>query len=67
MACCITWTTVRFILQALKPGGTFLALDGVYMPDQTKLVKWLLDNDRGRFVRAEKGYKDLLSPCTRHE
>jgi len=59
--------TASLILQTLKPGGTFLALDGVYMPDQTKLVKWLLDNDRGRFVRTEKGYKDLLSPCTRHE
>ncbi len=46
----------------LKPGGTFLALDGCYRSGQSSFEKRLLDNDRGKFVRTEKAYRDLVEP-----
>ena len=44
-----------------KPGGAFLALDGVYTPDQSALAKWFLDHDRGHFVRTEAAHRAILS------
>ncbi len=53
--------TTSLVAEALKPGGVFFALDGVYTPGQDALAKWFLDNDRGRFVRTEAGYRTLLA------
>jgi 2-polyprenyl-3-methyl-5-hydroxy-6-metoxy-1,4-benzoquinol methylase len=52
--------TAETVSKALKPGGIFFALDGVYTPDQNAVAKWLLQHDRGRFVRTESGYRALL-------
>ena len=46
---------------ALRPGGRLVTLDGCYAPGQSRIAKVLLDNDRGRFVRAEPAYRDLAS------
>jgi SAM-dependent methyltransferase len=53
--------TVSTIERALKPGGIFFALDGVYSAGQSAIAKWLLDNDRGRFVRTEAAYRAILA------
>lgn len=47
---------------ALVPGGRLLTLDGVYTDDQSMLVKQMLRNDRGEFVRTESAYKALATP-----
>lgn len=47
--------------RALKAGGVFFALEGVYTPGQGALAKWFLDNDRGKFIRTEDGYRELLT------
>jgi SAM-dependent methyltransferase len=56
--------TVALTLQsahaALRPGGLFFALDGCYRDGQNALAKYLLDQDRGRFVRHEDEYANLL-------
>jgi SAM-dependent methyltransferase len=44
---------------ALKPGGTLVTLDGCFTCDQSRVVKWLLRQDRGRFVRPVEEYKRL--------
>lgn len=44
---------------ALVPGGRLVTLDGVYTDDQSALVKRLLRNDRGQFVRTEPAYRAL--------
>ena len=44
---------------ALVPGGRLVTLDGVYTDDQSPLVKLLLNNDRGKFVRKESRYRAL--------
>ena len=53
--------TVSTIKKVLKPGGVFLALDGVYTPDQSAFAKWFLDHDRGNFIRTEAAHRAILS------
>ncbi|WP_348262180.1 class I SAM-dependent methyltransferase [Telmatobacter sp. DSM 110680] len=52
--------TASAIRSALRPGGFLFTFDGVYVPDQNAIGKWLLDNDRGKFVRQEQSYRNLL-------
>lgn len=52
--------TLRHVRRVLKPGGFLFTADGCYAPRQSLLVRWLLDNDRGEYVRDEAGYRRLL-------
>ena len=45
--------------QALKPGGRFLTVDGCYTENQSRIARWMLDNDRGQYVRREPEYLAL--------
>ena len=45
--------------QALKPGGRFVALDGVWHPGQSPVARWVLRRDRGRFIRTADAYVAL--------
>jgi SAM-dependent methyltransferase len=47
---------------ALRPNGKILALDGCFRPGQSRLETWLLENDRGKHVRTEKEYLEILRP-----
>jgi SAM-dependent methyltransferase len=52
--------TLENIASALKPGGVLFTLDGCYEDGQSKVAKWLLDNDRGVHVRPADGYTAIL-------
>jgi SAM-dependent methyltransferase len=52
--------TLGHVREVLKPGGVLFTLDGCYAPGQSRLAKWLLDNDRGVHVRDEQAYRKLL-------
>jgi SAM-dependent methyltransferase len=52
--------TLANIRDALKSGGVLFTLDGCYREAQSRLAKWLLDNDRGKFVRDQNGYDLVL-------
>lgn len=45
--------------KVLKPSGVLFTLDGCFRKGQSAIAKWLLQNDRGTFVRTEQGYRDL--------
>jgi len=45
--------------RAMKPAGRLFTVDGVYEPGQRRIVRFLLDRDRGKFVRAQDGYVRL--------
>lgn len=45
----------------LKPNGRLLTLDGCYIPNQNKISKYLMDKDRGEYVRTPEAYKELVS------
>jgi cyclopropane fatty-acyl-phospholipid synthase-like methyltransferase len=45
--------------RALSPEGRLITLDGCYTTPQSALVRRLLDNDRGKFVRTEPAYRAI--------
>jgi SAM-dependent methyltransferase len=52
--------TLRAIRRALRPGGVLFTLDGVYVEGQPRFAKFMLDHDRGKFIRTADGYEALL-------
>lgn len=52
---------ISFASKNLKAGGRFITHDGCFIENQSKIKKWLLKNDRGRFVRTKEGYFKLFS------
>lgn len=60
---------ISLACDALAPGGRLVTYDGVYIDDQGPIARWVLSNDRGRFVRTLEGYRALTSPlfATRSE
>ena len=59
---------------ALKPGGKLVTVDGLYADGQASAARWLLERDRGEYVRSQKEYVGLASqvfsnikPSVRHD
>lgn len=52
---------IKWAKGILKPEGKLLTLDGCYISDQNKISKFLIDNDRGNFVRSVDEYTKLMS------
>ncbi|MBU1564940.1 MAG: class I SAM-dependent methyltransferase [Proteobacteria bacterium] len=45
--------------EALKVGGYLITFDSVYIPNQSKIVKFLIDKDRGQHTRTPERYVEL--------
>jgi ubiquinone/menaquinone biosynthesis C-methylase UbiE len=45
--------------RALKPEGRFLSFDGCFEPRQSRIARYFLSKDRGRFVRTREEYITL--------
>ena len=56
-------STVALAHEALKPGGRLVTRDGCLEAGQSWLVRLLLRNDRGAFVRSQEGYETQLRTC----
>jgi SAM-dependent methyltransferase len=54
-------TLFQIARDAMKPGGRLVTIDGVWTDDQSRIAKYLLARDRGRFVRREAGYREIAS------
>jgi len=52
--------TLSNVRDALTPDGVLFTLDGCYRNGQSRIARWLLDHDRGEFVRDEDGYDRVL-------
>src|SRR5690606_23814116 len=50
---------LRMAASALRPGGRFIALDGVLTENQGAIERAIVLRDRGRFVRSADGYERL--------
>lgn len=46
---------------ALRPAGRLVTFDGCYAPQQSRIARWLLAHDRGKFVRRREEYMHLAS------
>lgn len=53
-------SALRAIRSHLSEGGRFLAVEPHQYPGQHRIARFLISQDRGRFVRAEHGYSELL-------
>ena len=52
---------ISFAKENLKSGARFITLDGVFVQNQSVIKKWILKNDRGKFVRTKDEYFKLFS------
>lgn len=46
---------------ALAPGGRLVTIDPCLVPGQNSIARFLITRDRGRNVRSETGYRDLVT------
>jgi SAM-dependent methyltransferase len=53
---------VRLVSRASRPGGRLVTLDPCLVTDQPRLARFLVEHDRGRYVRPVHAHRDLLSP-----
>jgi 2-polyprenyl-3-methyl-5-hydroxy-6-metoxy-1,4-benzoquinol methylase len=53
---------LRALPDVLTPGGRFVAAEPVWDPDQQTTARVLAALDRGRFVRSQCAYEQLVSP-----
>ena len=44
---------------ALRPAGRLVTYDGCYVPQQSRIARWMLAKDRGKFVRTREDYLRL--------
>lgn len=49
----------KLAFTALKDGGRLITFDGVYLANQSPIARYLLDNDRGQYVRTVVEYERL--------
>ena len=47
--------------RALRPDGRLITFDGCFVPEQSRLARWILRQDRGKFVRQRHEYERLAS------
>jgi SAM-dependent methyltransferase len=50
---------LRLAKASLKPGGKVLCFDGAFHPKQNAFARYLLKEDRGKFVRSPEAYEKL--------
>jgi len=48
---------------ALRSDGRLITYDGCYVPEQSRMARWVLSKDRGKFVRSRDQYLRLASRC----
>jgi len=46
--------------RAMSPDGRLFTVDGFYAPGQGSVTRYVLDRDRGKFVRNQEGYVRLV-------
>jgi 2-polyprenyl-3-methyl-5-hydroxy-6-metoxy-1,4-benzoquinol methylase len=49
-------------IKLLKTGGVLITFDGVYEQHQSLIAKYILSQDRGKYVRTLEGYLSLIRP-----
>lgn len=47
--------------QLMKPNGRLVCLEATFLARQTRLSRWIVSTDRGRHVRSEQEWKNLIA------
>ena len=45
----------------LKPGGVLTTMDPIYIKNQSRISSFMMNNDRGDYIRNLGGYRELFS------
>ncbi|HLK20852.1 MAG TPA: class I SAM-dependent methyltransferase [Bryobacteraceae bacterium] len=53
--------------RSIRPGGRLVTMDPCYVPGQHPVAKFLLDHDRGEYIRNAEGYRKLLQSVGKPE
>lgn len=53
--------TLNLSFQSLKPGGRLLTVDPCLKVGQNAIARFLIKNDRGKYVRNREKYRDLAN------
>lgn len=51
----------RLAHAALEPGGRLVTLDCCYVVGQSRIARFLIDRDRGKYARDEVGYRRIAA------
>lgn len=54
-------TLFRLAAAKLKPTGRFCSFDGCFTSKQHPFARWMLRNDRGKYVREQAAYESLAA------
>jgi cyclopropane fatty-acyl-phospholipid synthase-like methyltransferase len=52
---------LEFARESLSPQGSFMSMDGCYGRNQSRVARFLLDHDRGKYVRSHGDYDRLIA------
>jgi len=52
---------LEFARESLRPQGSFMSMDGCYGRNQSRVARFLLDHDRGKYVRSRGDYDRLIA------
>ena len=52
--------------KSLRPSGRFITLDPCYIENQSRIARFLLSRDRGRYIRTDVRYRALASKVFTH-
>ena len=52
---------IRFAYDALKQGGRLICHDACWIPNQGVLSRYIMSTDRGRNIRTEQQYRQLVA------
>lgn len=59
-------TALKLARKTLSPQGRLVALEGTFLVRQTRLSRWFVGLDRGRNVRTEPAWKELVGQVFDH-
>lgn len=59
-------TALKLARQALSPTGRLVCQEGCFLVKQTRIGRWVLKQDRGKNVRSEPEWKELVGRVFEH-
>lgn len=52
---------MNLVRRVVRPGGLYVTLDPCYLPDQSAMARYLIANDRGKYVRDRPSWERLAT------
>jgi len=56
----------RLLVELMQPGGQFIAIDPCLTESQSRIARFIINSDRGSYVRSSEEYRALVQPFFSH-